>query len=281
MLTRSCRLLVDSLAVIQTTHPAGSSTPSLPSISTSVPLPLLSFPSAAATSFRAYLDLTRVTETAEQLYARQELWEDEDTAAAAAAMAGESTSATAASHGVTTELYSTSRASFQPVVVTEEARAQSRFRNLAGPADGSRTHLFRHITEESESAINDEETGGEAPANTDGSTTGVSAAAQAARIATKKNLWASTEKLDVSNFHEQLPNMAIRYPFELDTFQKEAILHLEKNESVLVAAHTSAGVSGQQTARCGNLDWTRALTVDLFVVRSENRGRRVRDRARR
>mmetsp|Transcript_9153 Transcript_9153/g.17264 ORF Transcript_9153/g.17264 Transcript_9153/m.17264 type:complete len:1005 (+) Transcript_9153:245-3259(+) len=31
------------------------------------------------------------------------------------------------------------------------------------------------------------------------------------------------------------------YPFELDGFQKEAIGYLEKNESVLVAAHTSAG----------------------------------------
>jgi ATP-dependent RNA helicase DOB1 len=31
------------------------------------------------------------------------------------------------------------------------------------------------------------------------------------------------------------------YPFPLDTFQKEAIQCIEKNESVLVAAHTSAG----------------------------------------
>lgn len=31
------------------------------------------------------------------------------------------------------------------------------------------------------------------------------------------------------------------YPFELDSFQKEAIGYIERNESVLVAAHTSAG----------------------------------------
>lgn len=31
------------------------------------------------------------------------------------------------------------------------------------------------------------------------------------------------------------------YPFKLDTFQQEAINCIEKNESVLVAAHTSAG----------------------------------------
>jgi ATP-dependent RNA helicase DOB1 len=31
------------------------------------------------------------------------------------------------------------------------------------------------------------------------------------------------------------------YPFKLDTFQQNAIAYIEKNESVLVAAHTSAG----------------------------------------
>ena len=33
----------------------------------------------------------------------------------------------------------------------------------------------------------------------------------------------------------------MQYPFELDEFQKKSILHLEKKESVFVAAHTSAG----------------------------------------
>ena len=37
------------------------------------------------------------------------------------------------------------------------------------------------------------------------------------------------------------PYMAKKYPFNLDTFQKEAILHMEKGDSVFVAAHTSAG----------------------------------------
>lgn len=31
------------------------------------------------------------------------------------------------------------------------------------------------------------------------------------------------------------------YPFKLDTFQQEAVNYIERNESVLVAAHTSAG----------------------------------------
>lgn len=33
----------------------------------------------------------------------------------------------------------------------------------------------------------------------------------------------------------------LQYPFELDTFQKEAVYHLEMGDSVFVAAHTSAG----------------------------------------
>lgn len=35
--------------------------------------------------------------------------------------------------------------------------------------------------------------------------------------------------------------MSLQYPFELDTFQKEAVYHLEQGDSVFVAAHTSAG----------------------------------------
>ncbi|EGR28913.1 hypothetical protein IMG5_167070 [Ichthyophthirius multifiliis] len=35
--------------------------------------------------------------------------------------------------------------------------------------------------------------------------------------------------------------MAIQYPFELDVFQKRAVLRLEEDESVFVCAHTSAG----------------------------------------
>ncbi|WIA30222.1 hypothetical protein OEZ86_000313 [Tetradesmus obliquus] len=37
------------------------------------------------------------------------------------------------------------------------------------------------------------------------------------------------------------PSLALSFPFELDTFQKEAVLHLEAGRSVFVAAHTSAG----------------------------------------
>ena len=45
----------------------------------------------------------------------------------------------------------------------------------------------------------------------------------------------------IPNFEDLIPDMARRWPFELDTFQKEAVYHLENNDSVFVAAHTSAG----------------------------------------
>ncbi|KAJ8934480.1 hypothetical protein NQ314_013355 [Rhamnusium bicolor] len=45
----------------------------------------------------------------------------------------------------------------------------------------------------------------------------------------------------VTNFKERIPEMAIKFPFELDTFQKLAILQLEQHNHVFVAAHTSAG----------------------------------------
>lgn len=53
--------------------------------------------------------------------------------------------------------------------------------------------------------------------------------------------WAHPDVLDVSKFNDLLPNPAISYPFELDEFQKKAVVHLENSESVFVAAHTSAG----------------------------------------
>eukprot|EP00117_Sycon_ciliatum_P038949 scpid27437/ scgid1370/ Helicase SKI2W; Helicase-like protein len=45
----------------------------------------------------------------------------------------------------------------------------------------------------------------------------------------------------VPDFHLIVPKMAHEYPFQLDTFQKQAIVRLEKKECVFVAAHTSAG----------------------------------------
>jgi antiviral helicase SKI2 len=46
---------------------------------------------------------------------------------------------------------------------------------------------------------------------------------------------------EITNFGDLVPDMAREWPFELDTFQKEAVYHLENGDSVFVAAHTSAG----------------------------------------
>jgi antiviral helicase SKI2 len=59
--------------------------------------------------------------------------------------------------------------------------------------------------------------------------------------ASSRRVWAETSKMNVADFHREVPHPAIQYPFELDDFQKKAVMHLEKGESVFVAAHTSAG----------------------------------------
>ena len=53
--------------------------------------------------------------------------------------------------------------------------------------------------------------------------------------------WAETRVLPESDFDALRPRLALRFPFELDGFQKQAVLRLERRESVFVAAHTSAG----------------------------------------
>jgi len=54
-------------------------------------------------------------------------------------------------------------------------------------------------------------------------------------------VWAVTTPIDTSKFDQVVPVMAKQYPFELDDFQKQAVMHMEAGESVFVAAHTSAG----------------------------------------
>lgn len=62
-------------------------------------------------------------------------------------------------------------------------------------------------------------------------------------IIAKSMEWA--EMLDVTqpvlDFDLRIPNPAYKYPFELDVFQKQAIMKLEEHSHVFVAAHTSAG----------------------------------------
>ncbi|PPQ90945.1 hypothetical protein CVT25_008256 [Psilocybe cyanescens] len=63
------------------------------------------------------------------------------------------------------------------------------------------------------------------------------------RAIMQKRDWAHVIDVNtpLTNFHELVPEMAHKYPFELDTFQKQAVYHLEMGDSVFVAAHTSAG----------------------------------------
>ncbi|KAF9575729.1 hypothetical protein EC968_001919 [Mortierella alpina] len=60
---------------------------------------------------------------------------------------------------------------------------------------------------------------------------------------TKGREWAHVVDVNApfDDFHTLVPEMAHPFPFELDTFQKRAVYHLEKGECVFVAAHTSAG----------------------------------------
>ncbi|KAK4238416.1 NUC185 domain-containing protein [Achaetomium macrosporum] len=66
-------------------------------------------------------------------------------------------------------------------------------------------------------------------------------AASSARRAGREWAHMVDVKREIPNFRELVPDMAREWPFELDTFQKEAIYHLENGDSVFVAAHTSAG----------------------------------------
>ena len=51
----------------------------------------------------------------------------------------------------------------------------------------------------------------------------------------------SGDHLSEAQFRKRVPSMAIEYPFELDSFQKLAIVQLEQGHNVFTAAHTSAG----------------------------------------
>jgi superfamily II RNA helicase len=71
--------------------------------------------------------------------------------------------------------------------------------------------------------------------------------------ATRKT-WASTKVLPIRDFIEWVPNPAMTFPFILDGFQQQAVVRLERSESVFVAAHTSAGKTvGELTLRSSKL----------------------------
>lgn len=65
----------------------------------------------------------------------------------------------------------------------------------------------------------------------------------AAPVIARNTEWAENVDINapVDDYAARVPNPACTYPFELDTFQKQAVLHLEQQDCVFVAAHTSAG----------------------------------------
>ncbi|CAO3616518.1 unnamed protein product [Mucor hiemalis] len=67
--------------------------------------------------------------------------------------------------------------------------------------------------------------------------------ASSANEALKRREWAHEINVNepFDNFYDLVPEMALQFPFELDTFQKQAVYHLEIGDSVFIAAHTSAG----------------------------------------
>ncbi|KAK9466501.1 NUC185 domain-containing protein [Lipomyces arxii] len=92
--------------------------------------------------------------------------------------------------------------------------------------------------------------------------------------------WAHTVDIntDIVNFAELVPNMAKEWPFELDTFQKEAVYHLEQGDSVFVAAHTSAGktVVAEYAIAMANRNMTKAIYTSPIKALSNQKFRDFR-----
>ncbi|KAK9456604.1 NUC185 domain-containing protein [Dipodascopsis uninucleata] len=89
--------------------------------------------------------------------------------------------------------------------------------------------------------------------------------------------WAHTVDVntEITNFDELVPQKARDWPFELDTFQKEAIYHLEQGDSVFVAAHTSAGktVVAEYAIAMANRNMTKAIYTSPIKALSNQKFR--------
>lgn len=83
----------------------------------------------------------------------------------------------------------------------------------------------------------------------------------------------------ITNFSELVPSMAKEFPFELDTFQKEAVYHLEQGDSVFVAAHTSAGktVVAEYAIAMATRNMTKAIYTSPIKALSNQKFRDFKD----
>ncbi|KAG9396651.1 DSHCT (NUC185) domain [Carpediemonas membranifera] len=61
------------------------------------------------------------------------------------------------------------------------------------------------------------------------------------RITRPVSQFVVADNTPLDDYDVRVPDPAITYPFELDAFQKRAVLRLEQGENVLVSAHTSSG----------------------------------------
>ncbi|PFX34751.1 Helicase SKI2W [Stylophora pistillata] len=86
-------------------------------------------------------------------------------------------------------------------------------------------------------------------------------------------------KEPVKDFHKRVPDMAHKWKFELDTFQKQAVLCLENNESVFVAAHTSAGktVVAEYAIALASKHMTRTVYTSPIKALSNQKFREFKD----
>ncbi|EDW24673.1 GL24270 [Drosophila persimilis] len=82
----------------------------------------------------------------------------------------------------------------------------------------------------------------------------------------------------ISDFKEQIPCPAMDFPFELDVFQKQAILKLEQRQYVFVAAHTSAGktVVAEYAIALSKRDLTRTIYTSPIKALSNQKYRDFR-----
>lgn len=95
--------------------------------------------------------------------------------------------------------------------------------------------------------------------------------------------WAVTEYIPItsfSDFHTLLPNPALTFPFELDDFQKQAVLRLERSECVFLAAHTSAGktVCAEYAIALAMKHCTRAIYTSPIKALSNQKYRDFRNK---
>ncbi|KAM8707202.1 hypothetical protein ACLKA7_011319 [Drosophila subpalustris] len=82
----------------------------------------------------------------------------------------------------------------------------------------------------------------------------------------------------ITDFKAQIPSPALEFPFELDVFQKQAILKLEQRQYVFVAAHTSAGktVVAEYAIAMSKRDLTRTIYTSPIKALSNQKYRDFR-----